>query len=63
MSSLPPGLLDDLRASADAPVVRPTELARVRRHMATVSVDSPAVIEGIASGLLDTASTADVASV
>jgi hypothetical protein len=57
-STLPAGLLDELRADA-VHRVRPTELARVRRRMQTLSLDAPEVIAGIADGLID---TTDVAS-
>ena len=51
-SSLPPGLLEELRADAVCQV-RPAELDRVRRRMGTVPLDHPEVLEGIANGLLE----------
>lgn len=57
-STLPAGLLDELRADA-VHQVRQAELARVRRRMQTLSLDAPEVIAGIADGLIG---TIDVAS-
>lgn len=34
-------------------MVRPAELARARRRMASVAVDSPVVLDGIATAILN----------
>jgi hypothetical protein len=48
--SLPPGLLDALRADTNG--VRSSELTRVRRALEVRSPDEPEVVSGIVEGLL-----------